>query len=189
VAEIHVGVCVEEADERLARVAAGTDQGHPGGLGVGGVVLAERWVGVGGGAGVTTGLRWAATDDAGGWAGGGGEGAGLLLCAGDGGGHAGCGRCGAVETCLEVGVAEHGAAVLGELGHELCDFLAGLDAVPEHDLAVLGEAALGLVEEPGQVLVVFLDGEDELRVVLLDGSEDVIGDIGEPAGLGDGEGG
>ncbi len=86
---------------------------------------------------------------------------------------------------------EHGAALVLELADGLEGDFGAVDAIPEQALAVLHQlqAAGGLVEEPGQVLVVLGHGPDQLGAVVLDGGEDVVGDVAEPAGLGDGQGG
>lgn len=194
VAEIHVGVGVEQVDQSLASVATGADEGNLGGLGVGVVLLSERGVRVGGGVGTEGVDRNSGTGGAvhAQGVGDGGETA-LLLSRGAAGtvalANVGGGLGGAVEAGLEVDVTEHLAAVLVEFLNQLLHLFAVLGSVPEENLAVAAQAAVGLVEKPGQVLVVLLDGPGELGEVLLDAGKDVVGNVGQPSGLGDGESG
>ena len=83
---------------------------------------------------------------------------------------------------LEVDVAKHLATVLDELGHELPDLVRRVNAVPEKNLTLASNAAIGLLGEPGQVLVILLDGPCELGEVALQVLEDVVGDVGKPCG-------
>ena len=77
--------------------------------------------------------------------------------------------------------------MLGELHHELLHFVAAFNSVPEHNFSFPGKASFGFVEEPCQVLVIFLDGPHTLRVVFLDACEDVVRNIGKPPRFSDGE--
>ncbi|GKT96419.1 LOW QUALITY PROTEIN: putative amino acid decarboxylase [Colletotrichum tofieldiae] len=183
VAKIHVGVGIEHLNESLAGITTSTNQGDAGGNVVGGVLLAQRRVGVGGG---VRGESWrrrgpcrAASHRR--------ETAGL-----GGGGRlvevAARSLSGAAQAGLQVGVTKHGAAVGVELVGQDAELLKVVDAVPEELVALAGEAAVGLVKEPGEVLVLLADGPDELGVVLLDGVEDVLGDVAQPSLLGDGQG-
>ena len=78
--------------------------------------------------------------------------------------------------------------MLVEFLHQLLDLVAVLDTVPEEHVSVAAQATFGLVEEPGQVLIVFLDGPHHLGEVFPDSSEHIVGHITQPSGLGDGEG-
>lgn len=193
VAEIHVGVGVEQADQSLACVAAGANEGNLGGLGVGGVLLTKGRVRVGGSIGaesIDSNGRALGSGSAKNIAG--GRERTLLLSRGTAGTKAlvdvDGGLVSAVEAVLKVDITEHLAAVLGELLNELLNLLTGLDTVPEQNLAITAQAAVGLVEEPCQVLVIFLDGPSQLGEVLLEAGEDIVGHVGQPARLGDGEG-
>lgn len=191
-AEIHVGVGVQQVDQGLTGVATGTDQSNLGRGGVGGVLLTQGRVGVGGSVGAETLDGNGRANSAGSTQNvrGGREGT-LLLSRSTAGakalGQGGGSLVGAVQAVLKVDITEHLAAVLGELLDQLLNLLTLLDTVPEQNLAVTAEATIGLVEEPGQVLVVLLDSPSQLGEVLLDTSEDVVGNVGQPAGLGDGE--
>lgn len=189
--KVHVGVGVEQVDQSLASVTTGTDEGNLSRGSVGSVLLAQRGVGVGSGVGAH-GVDGNGGTHTRGTEGVGGRGESTLLLNGSTAGTVALGEASgclvsAVEARLEVDVTEHLAAVLGKLLHQLLDLLAVLNTVPEEDLTVAAQAAIGLVKEPGQVLVVLLDGPGQLGEVLLQALEDVVGDIGEPAGLGDGE--
>src|SRR5690606_17115515 len=93
----------------------------------------------------------------------GGIGTGLLGC------RAATSRGGALQTRLEVGVTKHSTAMLGEVLHQLHDLLSVLDSVPEHDTTVPGDAAIGLVKEPSEVLIILPHSPDKLRVLLAEG--------------------
>lgn len=178
VVELHVGVRVDKADQLLAGVTTSTDEGNAGRTVHGGVLLADRGVGVG------LGKVAPAVGDAELGKGRAASKSGVaanLLASGLAGSLA--------KTGLEVGVTKHGAAVLGEVLHELDDLVAVLNAIPEHDITLASDAAVGLVEEPAKVLIVLLDGPDEGGMLLLEGSEDVVSNVGQPARLGDSKSG
>ena len=99
------------------------------------------------------------------------------------GAHASGSSSSSVQALLQVGIAEHSTTILGEFGHELLDLIAALNTVPEHNLSLLRQTSIGLVKEPGQILIIFLDGPDELWVILLDRSKDIIGYICQPSSL------
>lgn len=58
-------------------------------------------------------------------------------------------------------------------------------AIVEQGAAIFIEASVSLLKEPGQVLVLLADGPNEARVVLLDGVENILGDVAELIRLGD----
>jgi hypothetical protein len=184
VSEVKVGVGVNQADESLSGVATGTDESDLGGLGVGLVLLSEGRVRVGCGvrADRLDGDHWASSTGGAESIASGGECALLPGVA-----NVGSGLSSALESGLEVEVTEHLATVLGELLDEELHLLAALNTVPEEHLTLAAQTAIGLVKEPGKVLVILLDSPDELGVVLLDGGEHVVRDVGQPTRLGDGE--
>lgn len=193
VTQIHVRVSVEQADQSLAGVTTGSNQSNLGGAGVGHVLLSQRGVGVRRGVGSDSLHRNHRTSGTSGTQSIAGRGEGTLLLSRSAAStktlaNVSGGLGSAVQSRLEVDVSKHLATVLVELLHQLLDLITALDTVPEENLSLTAEAAIGLVEEPGQVLIVLLDGPDKLGVVLLDGSEDVVGNVGQPAGLGNGEG-
>lgn len=178
VVKLHVGVRVNEADQLLTSITTSTDEGNAGRTVHGGVLLANRGVRVGLGkvapavGDAELGKSRAASE---------GRVAANLLASGLASSLA--------KTRLEVGVAKHGAAVLGEVLHELDNLVAVLNAIPEHDITLASDAAIGLVKEPAKVLIVLLDGPDEGGVLLLEDGEDVVSDVGQPARLGNSKSG
>jgi hypothetical protein len=90
------------------------------------------------------------------------------------------------KSRLEVRIAEHSTTVGHKVLVDGAELLrAEVTAIVEEDAPVVVEAAVGLVEEPGQVLVLLADGPNQAGIVLLNSGEDVLGDVGQPAGLGD----
>ena len=62
-----------------------------------------------------------------------------------------------MDLRLQIDVAKHLTAVLHEFKHQLAHFFRILNAVPEQNLAVACDGAIGLLAEPGQILIVLLD--------------------------------
>ena len=191
-AKVQVRVGVDQADQGLTGVATGTNKSNLGRLVVRDVLLPERGVRVRGGV-VPDALHcWAGKRPGSPQGiGGRGESTGLLkrCCASTNTLAQLRGRLSSTdESGLEVDITKHVAAMLVEFLHQLLDLVAILDTVPEEHVSVAAQATFGLVEEPGEVLIVFLDGPHHLGEVFPDGGEHVVGHIAQPPRLCDGEG-
>lgn len=193
VAQVQVRVGVDQADQSLAGVTAGSNKSNLGRLAVGHVLLAQggvgvrRRVGANGsyGHGRTSGARSPQSVTS--------RESTSLFSRGTAGAESLAnvgGRLGRPEQSrFEVDVTEHLATILVELLDQLLNFVTALDAVPEKNLALAAEATVGLVKEPGQVLIVLLNRPHQLGEILLDGRKHVVGHVSQPSRLGDGEGG
>lgn len=180
-AEIHVGMRVEEADELLACVTTSTNEGYPRRALLGGILLANGRVGVGLGNISSPSVETEGRGGDDGTASQGGVAPGLLSE------RLGAGLGSTVQARLEVRIAEHSTTIQGEILHQAHDLVTVVNAIPEHHVAIASDAPVGLVKKPAKVLIVLLHGPYKRRVLLLENSEDVVSNVRQPARLGYGQ--